>query len=170
MRLPQRRAFLGRPGDRSWLSRYRGQPRSLCKRQRRELPRFKQSAGRNIKMKRRRFIKTTLLAGGALAFAVPPGRAQTKPRKYHLRYAPHLTILSKELTIPQRLELIAEHGFDATEYNGLLNHPLNEVEEMRKKLDSLHIEMGIFVANPGGWKTAGLVDPKQRDAFLRSEE
>jgi hydroxypyruvate isomerase len=119
-------------------------------------------------MHRRRFIKTTLLAGGALALAMPPVRpAQTKPRKYHLRYAPHLTILSKELTIPQRLELIAEHGFDATEYNGLLNHPLNEVEEMRKKLDSLHIEMGIFVANPGGWRTAGLVDPKQRDAFLQ---
>jgi hydroxypyruvate isomerase len=70
------------------------------------------------------------------------------------------------LTIPQRLELIAEHGFDATEYNGLLNHPLNEVEEIRKKMDSLGVEMGIFVANPGGWSKAGLVDPKQRDNFL----
>jgi hydroxypyruvate isomerase len=87
-------------------------------------------------------------------------------RKYKLRYAPHLSILAKELTIPQRLELIAEHGFDATEYNGLLNHPLNEVEEIRKKMDSLGVEMGIFVANPGGWSKAGLVDPKQRDNFL----
>jgi hydroxypyruvate isomerase len=77
-----------------------------------------------------------------------------------------LTILSKELTIPQRLDLIAEHGFDATEYNGLLNHPIKEVEEIRRKLDSLGIEMGIFVANPNGWRTAGLVEPKQRDAFL----
>ncbi len=119
-------------------------------------------------MERRRFITTTLLASGAVALGLSPNRfAQTKPGKYHLRYAPHLTILNKELTIPQRLDLIAEHGFDATEYNGLLNHPLNEVEEIRKKLDSLRIEMGIFVANPGGWKTAGLVDPKQRDAFLQ---
>jgi hydroxypyruvate isomerase len=119
-------------------------------------------------MERRRFIKTSLLATGAVALGLParvPGQA--KPRTYHLRYAPHLTILNKELTIPQRLDLIAEHGFNATEYNGLLNHPLNEVEDIRKKLDSLHIEMGIFVANPGGWRTAGLVDPKQRDAFLQ---
>jgi hydroxypyruvate isomerase len=118
-------------------------------------------------MERRRFIKTALLVGGRFVLPVTMAKAaQTKARKYHLRYAPHLTILSKELTIPQRLDLIAEHGFDATEYNGLLNHPLNEVEEIRKKLDSLGIEMGIFVANPGGWKTAGVVEPKQRDAFL----
>jgi hydroxypyruvate isomerase len=37
---------------------------------------------------------------------------------------------------------------------------------MRKKLDSVGIEMGIFVANPSGWKTTGLVDPAHRDAFL----
>ena len=92
---------------------------------------------------------------GAVALSLPPNRfAQTKPGKYHLRYAPHLTILNKELTIPQRLDLIAEHRFDATEYNGLLNHPLNEVEEIRKKLDSLRIEMGIFVAGPG-WMEDG---------------
>jgi hydroxypyruvate isomerase len=83
-----------------------------------------------------------------------------------MRYAPRLDFLSRELTIPQRLELFAEHGFDATEYNGLMNHPLTEVEGMRKKMDSLRMGLGIFVANPGGWRTAGLVDPKQRDAFL----
>ena len=119
-------------------------------------------------MKRREFLKSSGL--GVSAFGLAPGEhsiAQTKsPSKYHLRYAPHLSIVSRELTIPQRLELIAQHGFDATEYNGLLNHPVNEVAEIRKKMDSLGIEMGIFVANPGGWKTAGLVDPKQRDAFL----
>lgn len=117
-------------------------------------------------MKRRTFIRTAMLAGSALVLPANANAAQTKARKYHLRYAPHLTILSKELTIPQRLDLIAEHGFDATEYNGLLNHPIKEVEEIRRKLDSLGIEMGIFVANPNGWRTAGLVEPKQRDAFL----
>jgi hydroxypyruvate isomerase len=47
-----------------------------------------------------------------------------------------------------------------------MSQPLAEVEQMRKTLDSLGMEMGIFVANPGGWKTAGLVDPAHRDAFL----
>lgn len=118
-------------------------------------------------MQRRNFMKT-VIAAGAAAFSSFKENYGSQPaaRKYHLRYAPHLSILSRELTIPQRLDLIAEHGFDATEYNGLLNHPLEEVAQIRKKMDSLGIEMGIFVANPGGWKTAGLVDPRQRDAFL----
>jgi hydroxypyruvate isomerase len=121
-------------------------------------------------MKRRDFIKNAVVAGATAATTAGTMTesiaSQTTKRKYHLRYAPHLSILNKELTIPQRLDLIAEHGFDATEYNGLLNHPLKEVEEIRKKMDSLGIEMGIFVANPGGWKTAGLVDAKQQTAFL----
>src|SRR5688500_5674385 len=119
-------------------------------------------------MQRRTFLNTLMAAGAVSLSASRNAAAQSKKvqRPYRLRYAPHLNILDKELTIPQRLELIAEHGFDATEYNGLLNHPLSEVAEIRRKLDDLGIEMGIFVANPGGWRTAGLVDPKQRDAFL----
>jgi hydroxypyruvate isomerase len=122
-------------------------------------------------MTRRDFIATGLASGATVVAGAAEVKSMTEQegavkRKYKLRYAPHLSILAKELTIPQRLELIAEHGFDATEYNGLLNHPLNEVEEIRKKMDSLGIEMGIFVANPGGWSKAGLVDPKQRDNFL----
>lgn len=122
-------------------------------------------------MNRRDFIATGLASSaagfvGAVDTKSLTGQEGLVKRKCKHRYAPHLTILGKDLTIAQRLELIAEHGFDATEYNGLLNHPLNEVEEIRKKMDSLGIEMGIFVANPGGWSKAGLVDPKQRDNFL----
>lgn len=122
-------------------------------------------------MNRRKFLSASALSGAAVVSIVTDRAAWAAPqtpskRKFKLRYAPMLNILNKEMTIPQRLELIAEHGFDAVEYNGLLNHPLNEVEEIRKKLDSLGLEMGIFVANPGGWKTAGLVDAKQRDNFL----
>ena len=119
-------------------------------------------------MERRQFLKQTAVAGGALALPATPAAGQQEGRKgkYRLRYAPRLDFLSKELAILQRLEKFAEHGFDATEYNGLMNHPLPEVEEMRKKLDSLGIEMGIFVANPKGWREAGMVLPEQRDAFL----
>jgi hydroxypyruvate isomerase len=119
-------------------------------------------------MRRRAFIDGALTAAGGLALQ-RLGAAATTARaagRYKLRYAPRLDFLRDELTIPQRLELFAQHGFDATEYNGLMNHPLAEVEEIRKKLDALGMELGIFVANPSGWKTAGLVDPAQRDAFL----
>ena len=118
-------------------------------------------------MQRRTFIQSALGTAGALVVH-PLGRDRTAAAagRYKLRYAPRLDFLRDELTIPQRLEVFAQHGFDATEYNGLMNHPLGEVEEMRKKLDALGMEMGIFVANPGGWKAAGLVDPAHRDAFL----
>lgn len=117
-------------------------------------------------MQRRRFIETALGTMGALALPGIRGGSAKAAGRYKLRYAPRLDFLRDELAIPQRLEVFAQHGFDATEYNGLMNHPLTEVEPVRKKLDSLGMEMGIFVANPGGWKTAGLVDPAQRDAFL----
>ena len=120
-------------------------------------------------MQRRVFIDGVLAAAGGLLLEPLAGPSSNQARaagRYKLRYAPRLDFLRDELTIPQRLEVFAQHGFDATEYNGLMGHPIAEVEEIRKKLDSLGMEMGIFVANPGGWKTAGLVDPAQRDAFL----
>jgi hydroxypyruvate isomerase len=120
-------------------------------------------------MERRDFIKAGAAAGGVLAVSGVEGAAEPAARpatKYHMRYAPRLDFLSGELTIPQRLELFAENGFDATEYNGLMNHPLAEVEEMRKKMDSLGMGLGIFVANPRGWNASGMVDPAHRPALL----
>lgn len=117
-------------------------------------------------MNRRNFLKTTAMAGAAAAVSKPSDPAPRAATKYHLRYAPRLDFLGRQLTIPQRLEKFAQHGFDATEYNGLMKHPIPEVEEMRKTMDRLGIGLGIFVANPEGWSTAGLVDPKQHDAFV----
>jgi hydroxypyruvate isomerase len=110
---------------------------------------------------RRDFILSGLISAGMLSIS----NASTKT-KYHLRYAPSLEILDKELKFPQRIEFIAQNGFDATEYNWLMGHSLKEAEEIRKSLDKYGVEMGIFVANPGGWDKSGLVNPDQRDAFL----
>lgn len=123
-------------------------------------------------MYRRHFMKLSALSSLSgmhwLSIDLRAGSTGTQRQghRYHLRYAPRLDFLREELSIDQRLELFAEHGFDATEYNGLLRHPMAEVEKMRKKLDSLGMQMGIFVANPGGWTTAGLCHPSQRDNFL----
>jgi hydroxypyruvate isomerase len=117
-------------------------------------------------LERRRFLGTALAAGAAAALGELRGTPAWAERRLRLRYAPRLDFLSRELSITERLELFAENGFDATEYNGLMNHPLAEVEAMRKDLDRLGVEMGIFVANPKGWNEAGLVLPEQRPAFL----
>ena len=118
-------------------------------------------------MKRRELIKTIFAAGGAMAFPAVRSTQAKAAVGYHLQYAPRLDFLAKELTILQRLDVFAEHGFLATEYNGLMNHSLKKVEQIRKKVDSLGMELGIFVANSEGWKTAGLVDPAQHAAFLK---
>ena len=118
-------------------------------------------------MKRRELIKTIFAAGGAVALPSLRSMETKAAAAYHLRYAPRLDFLAQELTIPERLDVFAEHGFRATEYNGLMNHSLKEVEQIRKKMDSLGMELGIFVANPEGWETAGLVDPAQHAAFLK---
>ena len=123
-------------------------------------------------MKRREFLTSSAGAGlaflgvGELARAVSSGGGETGKGGLHLKYAPRLGFLADELSIPQRLEKFSQHGFFAVEYNGLMRHPKAEVTQMRKKLDFLGMEMGIFVANPNGWKTAGLCDPSERANFL----
>lgn len=117
-------------------------------------------------LERRRFLQTALGAGAATALGELRGAPAGAEGRHRLRYAPRLDFLADELSIAERLELFAEHGFDATEYNGLMSHPMAEVEAMRKDLDRLGVEMGIFVANPKGWSEAGLVRPEQRPAFL----
>ena len=123
-------------------------------------------------MKRREFLTSSAGAGLAflgvaeLARTAPSGGAETGKGGLHLKYAPRLGFLADELSIPQRLEKFSQHGFFAIEYNGLMRHPKAEVTQIRQELDSLGMEMGIFVANPNGWKTAGLCDPAERANFL----
>ena len=120
-------------------------------------------------MLRRAFLKSTSVAGAGLGMAAGPALAQgsaPNPKPFKLRYACELNWLEKELSVPQRLDLFKSHGFTAVEYNGLLRHTPAEVAELRRELDARGMEMGIFVANPGGWNKAGVVDPQQHPAFL----
>ena len=85
--------------------------------------------------------------------------------KYHLRYAPRIGLVPS-LPIPRQLEIYAEWGFRAFEYNGLPNHSDAEIEQFRKKRDELGLAMGIFLVNSGGWKSDALVDEKFHEGFL----
>ncbi len=123
-------------------------------------------------MERRDFVKSAALAVGAgfagadEAEAQAPATPAPRKGKFRLRYACELDWLKDTMTWEQKLALYSENGFDAIEYNGLLKHPMNEVEDLRRLLDKYGMDMGIFVANPGGWDRAGVVDPKQHDNFL----
>ena len=109
-------------------------------------------------MNRRFFLATAAAAG--LAAAAP------KPHKYRLRYAPRLGWL-RDLPIPRQLEIYAEWGFRAFEYNRLPRHSDREIEQFRRKRDSLGMAMGVFVVNSGGWKGDALVDKKFHAGFLK---
>lgn len=106
-----------------------------------------------------------MLAGVALA--APTGkflRAQPAPG-FKLRYAPRIGWM-QGMTVPQQLDLYARAGFKAFEYNGLPNHTMQEVEQIRRKRDELGMAMGVFVVNRGGWKPTALPDKSAHGRFL----
>ena len=121
------------------------------------------------------FSRRDLLASAA-AFAAGCGAGDqtarppvetAKTHDWHLRYAPRMGLLGDEVGVEQHLEIYADYGFRAFEYNGLPRaHSLEEAAELRRKMDSLEMEMGVFVVNSGGWRGDALVDAKFHDSFL----
>ncbi len=122
-------------------------------------------------MNRRQFLGSSLATLAAAGCAGPAAEdtassGATRPHEYHLRYAPRIGLV-EGLTVPQQLDLYAQHGFQAFEYNGLpLNHSLREAATFRDQMDDLEMEMGVFVVNSGGWKGDALVDRKFHQSFL----
>ena len=110
-------------------------------------------------MDRRSFL------GAATAAALAQAAPNPKPHQYHLRYAPRLDWLTN-VEIGRRLEVFAEWGFPAFEYNGLPGHDFREIENLRKQRDELGLAMGVFHLNSVGWKGDSLVDKKFHGSFL----
>jgi len=106
-------------------------------------------------MNRRQLLYSTLA----------PAAMAAEPYKYNLRYAPRIGLIP-ELPIPRQLEIYAEWGFKAFEYNGLPRHSNDEIASFRKKMDELKMGMGVFVVNRGGWKTSAMVDKQYHPEFL----
>jgi hydroxypyruvate isomerase len=109
-------------------------------------------------MNRRQFLGTSL----SVPLAVPAAT----PRNWHLRYAPRIGMVAN-LTVPRQLEIYAEWGFRAFEYNGLPRHSPAEIESFRKKMDDLKMSMGVFVVNSGGWKGDAMCDKRFHEGFLK---
>lgn len=118
-------------------------------------------------LRRRDFLKTGMASFGSIYMA-ERGAATPAVTKhtFKLKYAPHFGFFKNIPDELDRLSLFAAYGFKAFEFNGLMQWQLERVEQLKKRMDDLGMEMGVFVANPDGWKTAGMVDPEQRPAFL----
>lgn len=103
-----------------------------------------------------------------LSAAMPllPAASAATNHQWHMRYAPRIGMV-QDLTIPRQLEIYAENGFRAFEYNGLPRHSNQEIASFRKKMDQLKMSMGVFVVNSGGWKGDAMVDKKFHPGFLK---
>lgn len=107
--------------------------------------------------------RRTLL--GAAALVPTFAAAQAAPHRFKLRYGPRLGLVPN-LPIPRQMEIYAEAGFTAFEYNGLPNHAPAEIESFRKKREELKLSMGVFVVNRGGWRPTALPDKSGHGRFL----
>ena len=93
-------------------------------------------------------------------------QAQKATHKFKLRYGPRIGLVPN-LSVLRQLEIYAENGFTAFEYNGLPSHSMQEIEAFRKKRDELKMSMGIFVVNRGGWRPTAMPDKSEDDRVVR---
>ncbi len=115
-------------------------------------------------MNRRNLLQ--LASGAAVAAALPKAsQAAAAAPKFKLRYGPHLGWLNPESQMRQ-LEIFAEAGYTAFEYNGLPSRTPQQCEELRKKMESLKLSMGTFVVNRGGWRQTAMPDRAPHKTFL----
>jgi len=126
-------------------------------------------------MRRSEFIKSSLLAGVALAsgtsaFAAGGPAAEKEGKAFHLNYAPHFGMFKASAgeDIIKQLQFMREQGFTALEDNGMMGRPVSEQEKIGKELGRLDMTMGVFVLDKGGNSQNSLAAGKQEyvDIFL----
>jgi hydroxypyruvate isomerase len=106
------------------------------------------------KMKRRDFLRCAGVATMAAATSGGTLRAASTRRSqgFTLKYAPHFGMFRNhaESEIDQ-IAFMADQGFRALEDNGMRRRKRELQEQIAKAMEVRHMEMGVFVANDGGF-------------------
>ena len=126
-------------------------------------------------MIRREFIK-----GSAAAIAAASGvstllaRPTTPPgARFKLKYAPHFGMFRHHAgeDLIDQLRFMADEGFRAIEDNGMAGRTVGTQESVRKALDELGMEMGVFVAHAEFRQvTFASDDPAQHERIRKDME
>lgn len=127
-------------------------------------------------MNRRDFIQKGALAGSlfslsgsALASEIMRPNLENKHR-FKLKYAPHENMFKAHAgsNIIAQIEFAASQGFTAFEDNEMRNRPIAQQEEIAATMQSLNMEMGVFVAHKIYWKEPNLASGKEewQEEFL----
>jgi len=108
-------------------------------------------------MQRSEFLKSSLLAGVALASGTIAMAESTPARKkagetFSLNYAPHFGMFSNHSgkDVLDQIKFMHDQGFRAIEDNGMMGRPVSEQEKIGKELNRLGMTMGVFVLDKGG--------------------
>lgn len=104
-------------------------------------------------MERRSFVKSAAVAAAA-AFAARGslfGAEDTvsKDKPFKLKFAPNFGTCWKatqKYSLTDKLQYFYDLGFRALEDNGMADRPVEEQKAIAKKMESLGMEMGVFVA------------------------
>lgn len=125
-------------------------------------------------MKRRSFVKNTVLGASGLGMASGL-QATTRNRSlankpFNLNYAPHQGMFKNHAgnDFVDQIHYMADRGFKSIEDNGMMKRSVSEQEKISKALVDNGMDMGVFVVDKGGNGANTLAAGKQEhlDIFL----
>jgi hydroxypyruvate isomerase len=141
----------------------------------------------NNSMDRRTFLTSAVagvaipaVAGRAVFAAGAPARSQEKqpaenespqkPAAFKLKYAPHSGMFANHAADDvDQIQVMAELGFNAYEDNGMRGRPKEQQEKLARAMEKHKVEMGIFVANDGGFGSLlARGDQESKDRFVKN--
>ena len=128
-------------------------------------------------MKRRNFLKNSLLATGATTVTAGSSMAMSAAKKkkkkkvdFKLKYAPHFGMFKHSAGDDpiEQLHFMADRGFTALEDNGMMRRDVALQTKIGETMAKLNMEMGVFVIDKGGnmANTLAAGNPDYIDIFL----
>jgi len=134
-------------------------------------------------MKRRNFLKKSIVAGGtaitASAIGAPiiaksiPGKKFKVLEKYpfNLNYAPHFGMFKNMAgdDLIDQIKFMSDVGFSAMEDNGMKDRTKDTQEKIAAEMAKLNMKMGVFVAHSIFWREPNLTSGNKdmRSEFLK---
>ena len=125
-------------------------------------------------MKRRDFVKNSILAAGAASTIsmnkVWGSATEEAVNTFNLLYAPHLGMFKNSAgeDLVDQIKFMHEMGFRAMEDNGMKGRSLEDQKRIARIMEQLDMKMGVFVAHEIGWSDPNLTsgDMDKRKIFL----
>ena len=126
-------------------------------------------------MKRRKFIKTGLLASaiptiGGIIYGSSIKNSNTKKDPFNLLYAPHFGMFTNHSgnDLVDQIQFMYDMGFRSFEDNGMKERSITDQKRIAKIMNKLEMTMGVFVAHKIHWDFPNLTsgDKEYQDQFV----